>query len=157
MAKEVKFALGGTFTITETDAAPLGRCRITARYAGFTVTTEGNRVMYTMPVRNALPVQVSYVDAGGNAAQVDGDVEWASSDTSVVTVQVDADDTTQAVIATRDKIGSAQITATADADLGEGVRELITLFDVGAVAGEAVAGTIAPTGEPTPIGPEQQR
>ena len=46
--------------------------------------------------------------------------------------------------------GTAQITATADADLGEGVRELITLLDVNVVAGEAVAGTISVVGSAQP-------
>jgi hypothetical protein len=39
-----------------------------------------------------------------------------------------------------------QITATADADLGAGVRNLVTVCDITIVAGEAVAGTIAPIG-----------
>ena len=146
---ELQFKLGGTLTIVE-PAGPKGGCRIALRYDGFTVTIEGNRAMYTLPVNHSVAVQVSYVDASNNPAEVDGDVEWASSDTSVASVQIDPDDTTKALVVGHAKIGSAQISATADADLGEGVRELITLMDVGVVAGEAVAGTISPTGEPTP-------
>jgi hypothetical protein len=43
------------------------------------------------------------------------------------------------------------MTAYADADLGERVRELATTMDVTVMAGEAVAGTITPVGEPEPI------
>jgi hypothetical protein len=43
--------------------------------------------------------------------------------------------------------------ATADADLGDGVRELNTLLDVTLVAGEAVTGTINVVGDPQPITP----
>jgi len=46
--------------------------------------------------------------------------------------------------------GQIQITATADADLGAGVRNLVTVCDIQIVAGEAVAGTISPVGAPTP-------
>jgi hypothetical protein len=151
---EVHFKLGGTLTIVE-PAEPKGGCRIALRYDGFTVTIEGNRVMYTMPVNHHVAVKVSYVDAANNPAEVDGDVDWASSDETVAVVQhPDPNDTTQVVIYSRDKIGSAQITATADADLGEGTRELITILDVGVVAGEAVAGTISPIGEAVPSVPE---
>ena len=46
-----------------------------------------------------------------------------------------------------DQIGDCQISCKADADMGEGVRELVTLLDVTVVGGEAVAGTITPVGE----------
>ena len=54
------------------------------------------------------------------------------------------------------ELGQVQITATADADLGEGTRELVTLMDVTIVAGEAVAGVIQPLGEATPIPKDDQ-
>jgi hypothetical protein len=61
-------------------------------------------------------------------------------------------------MATND-IGDVQVTATADADLGDGIREIITLLDLNVVSGEAVAGTINVIGTPEPIAehPEQQK
>jgi hypothetical protein len=51
-------------------------------------------------------------------------------------------------------VEGANRTATADADLGEGVSEIVCTMDVEVVAGTAVVGTITPTGEPQP---QQQR
>ena len=48
------------------------------------------------------------------------------------------------------------MTATADADLGEGVRRLTTVCDIEVVAGEAVSGTIQPVGEPEPVAPHPE-
>jgi hypothetical protein len=106
---------------------------------------------YTLAVGMQAHVKVSYVDAGGNPAVVDGDVTWASSDDAVAAVFVSSNDTSEAVIRPVGPIGNVQITATADADLGAGVREIITPMDLTIVAGEAMSGTIAPTGPAEPI------
>jgi len=90
-------------------------------------------------------------DANGNPAVVDGDVTWASSDEALCSVAVDAADSTKCLIGAPSITGDAQVTATADADLGDGMRELVLLLDVHVVAGEAVAGTIEPIGEQSPI------
>jgi hypothetical protein len=113
---------------------------------------------YKLAVDEYVEVKVSYVDAAGNPAVVDGDVVWESSNPDLVTVTAH-DDTTSADVcpAGNGDLGTAQISATADADLGEGVRELITVFDVQIVAGEAVAGTISPVGDPQPIPPNQRK
>jgi hypothetical protein len=107
--------------------------------------------MYTLPVDHTVSMQVSYVDARGNAASVDGAVSWQSSDESIVKLQVDKADDTICRAVPAGGIGQAQITASCDADLGEGVRELITTCDIEVVGGEAVAGSIQPLGEPDPI------
>jgi len=106
---------------------------------------------FTLPVDNFIVVQVAYVDAHGNPATVDGDVVWASSDESVATAVVDADDSTMCTITALSATGTSQVTATADADLGTGVRQLITLLDLVVVAGEAVAGQITVVTTPQPV------
>lgn len=106
---------------------------------------------YTLPVGKQVEVQVSYVDAAGNPATVDGLVAWDSSDTSIVDVLADDADSTLAVVRAEGKTGQCQVTATADADLGAGTKSLVTTMDVSCVAGEAVAGTISPVGEPVDI------
>ena len=105
---------------------------------------------YKLPNDHAIQLKVSYVDAKGNPAPVDGDVAWASSDETIARVTV-GDDTTACMVYPGDQIGQAQISATADADLGEGVVELITTGTIEVVAGQAVAGTIEPVGDPIPI------
>jgi hypothetical protein len=106
---------------------------------------------YTLPSGQQCHVKVGYVDAAGNPAVVDGDVAWASSDDTIAAVFTSSNDSTEAIIRTIGPVGQVQITATADADLGAGVRELITPMDLTVVAGEAVSGTITPVGPAEPI------
>jgi hypothetical protein len=82
---------------------------------------------------------------------VDGEVAWTSSAEDVATVAVDAGDSTICKITSTGKVGTTQVVATADADLGDGVRELLTTLEVGIVAGEAVAGTINVVTEAQPV------
>ena len=112
---------------------------------------------FVLPADRQVEVQVSYVDANGNPAVVDGDVSWSSSDEQIATVIVNASNTTIATVRPATNIGNVQVSAVADADLGAGVRELVTLLDVTVVGGEAVAGTITPTGEAVPIPPQTRR
>lgn len=108
---------------------------------------------YTLPNDKVIGIKVSYVDSKGNPASIDGDVTWDTSDPATATIETDVGDSAQAKVVPSGAIGQVQVTATVDADLGEGVRELITTMDVEIVAGEAVAGTISPVGEPQPIAP----
>jgi len=147
----VEFKLGGTLKfLVEED----GYAMVTVKHQTFTLTARGDKMAYTLPIAYSVGLQIAYVDAGGNPAVVDGDVTWASSDTDVILVDVSNTDSTKATLVSRSKVGQAQITATADADLGAGVREIITLMDVTVVAGEAVAGTISPVGEAAPVAPQ---
>jgi hypothetical protein len=151
--RTVEFRLGGTlkFLLDEPEVRP--GAIITLRYDGLSITTRGEGMAYTLPNDHVVNVQISYIDAKGNAAQVDGEVAWSSSDEAIAIVAVDSGDSTQARVRPSDQLGQAQITATADADLGEGTREIITTMDVTIVAGSAVSGTITPVGEPLPIAP----
>jgi hypothetical protein len=134
----------------------LGATDITARltiwYEQFTITAEGD-VMYTLAADHLVTMQVSYVDAAGNPAKVDGAVVWASSDETIITLDVDLGDSSICRATPVGPVGQAQVTATADADLGSGVKNLITVADIQIVGGEAVAGTIQPIGEAEPIAP----
>ena len=152
----VQFNLGGTLKFL---VEPSPRCGaiITLSYDGFSITAWGDGMSYNLPSGRAVKCHVQYVDGNGHPATVDGEVRWDSSNSDIATIQVDVDDTSYAVIAAAAAIGQVQITATADADLGEGVRPLLTIMDVEVVAGEAVAGTISPVGESTPIEPTQHR
>jgi len=144
----VQFQIGGTLKFLVEEE---GYVLVTLRYGSFTVTARGDNMAYTLASRMQVHVHVAYVDAAGNPAVVDGPVQWASSDSTIVTVTVDAADSAKALVAAVGPVGQAQVTATADADLGSGVRTLVTPMDVTVAAGEAVAGTISPVGAAEPI------
>lgn len=146
----LQFQLGGTLRFLIEEDEPVGSALLTVHYKDFKITAKGD-VMYTLSVDNEVKMQVSYVDAKGNPAAVDGDVDWASSDETIATVEPDPDDDTVVTVTPVGKTGQVQVTATADADLGAGVKTLTTIADIQIVAGEAVAGTISPVGDPIPI------
>jgi len=146
-----KIKLEGTLELV---TEPEGRCFVTVDWGGSRkVTARGEDMSYTLASGTQVSVQVAYVDAAGNPAAVDGEVTWGSSDGAAVQVAVDAADSTKATVQAVGPVGLVQVTATADADLGAGTRELTTVMDVDVVAGEAVAGTISPTGPAEPIPP----
>jgi len=146
---QIKFHLDGLVNLLHDE--PEGHAVVTITYDRLTLTAKGEKMVYKLPDDKKVDVKVSYVDAKGNAASVDGPVEWASSDAAIVSVTVSTDDPSQATVAGVGPVGQAQVTVTADADLGEGVRQIVTTMDVEIIAGEAVAGTISPVGEPTPV------
>jgi hypothetical protein len=153
--QKVSISFSSPLKIMMVDEEEQGFASLTVSYAGFNITAKGD-VMYTLPVGMQAKMQVSYTDAAGNPAQVDGDVEWDSSNAAVLKVDVDPTDSTICTVTPLGPLGQAQVTATADADLGTGSREIVTVADISIVAGEAVAGSISPVGEPTPIPPEQR-
>lgn len=104
--------------------------------------------------------------AGGNPARVDGIPAWASLNPDVISLAVAADGLS--ALAVSGAPGTAQVTCTADANLGVGVRKIVGTFlfevreaeavSVGLVPGiptfkvvEAVSATIKP-GIPAPKG-----
>jgi hypothetical protein len=154
----IRLEVGGALTLylaPPPTPAPEILVYVTARYGAFVVKGEGN-MAFTLPVGMQVQVQVGYADAAGNVATVDGDVVWTSSDDNIATVTVDPSDSTMCTISATQGVGAAQVTATADADMGAGTTSLVTLLDLTVVAGEAVAGTISIVGAPTPIPPATQ-
>jgi len=146
----IKFQLNGLIQLC-VEPEPRHGAKITIQYGGFSITGWGDNMAYKLPDDKTIAVKVAYVDAKGNAAAVDGDVTWSSSDDAIATVTADGSDSMSALITPVGPLGQVQISVTADADLGEGIRELITITDLEIVAGEAIAGTISPVGEPQPI------
>jgi uncharacterized protein YgbK (DUF1537 family) len=147
----VEIVFGNVLKIMEVPTPEPGRQLLTVVYGQFAITAEGDHVMYNLPVDHTVTMQVSYVDSAGNPAKVDGAVEWFTANEELATIEVDASDDTICKVIPK-KTGRTQISAKADADLGEGVRELLTVCDIMLVAGEAVAGSIQPVSEPEPIG-----
>ena len=91
---------------------------------------------------------VTAVDKAGNPAPLDGTPEFTVSDESILTVVVDENDPTMAMVVTVGALGTAQLVVKADADLGEGVVEVIGTVDFTIVAGQAVSINVA-VGTPT--------
>ena len=149
---EIKFKLGGLLEFVE-ETKPKDEivALVTLTYRDFIITARGETMAYTLASGMQVHLSVSYVDAAGNPAAVDGPVQWATSDTAIATVTAEVD--TAAVLKTVGPIGQIQVTVTADVDLGAGVKNLVTPVDVAVVAGEAVAGTIEPVGPAEPVTP----
>lgn len=93
-------------------------------------------------------VKVKPVTAAGNPAPVDGKPEWVVSDDTVCTLVV-SDDGLEADVVTTGKLGVCQVSVKADADLGDGVREISGVLDVEVKASEAVSLSVE-TGVPEP-------
>ncbi len=85
-------------------------------------------------------LSVAYETAGGNPATVDGKPVWASSNEEVLKLEVSEDGFS--AVAVSGALGSAQVTVTADADLGEGTREVLAIGDFEVVAAEAALAKI---------------
>ena len=92
----------------------------------------------TLTAGRAKPVNLVINDKKGNPARVDGMPVWTSSDESVATV-TPSEDGMSATILSLGTTGTAQISVTADADLGEGVREMTGSALIDVIAGEAFA------------------
>lgn len=86
--------------------------------------------------------------AGGNPATVDGVPAWSVSDETVLSIVV-AEDGLSAVVTTAGPVGTSQVSVSADADLGEGVKTITGLLDVEVVGAEAATLAIN-TGTPEP-------
>jgi hypothetical protein len=87
-------------------------------------------------------VSVTFLTAEGHHAKVQGDVSWVSSN-AAATVMADEADSHKATITAGPSAGTATITATADADLGEGVTNVSAMIPVEIIArGAAVGGEI---------------
>jgi len=91
---------------------------------------------------------VSFQDGAGNPARVDGTPTWVSSDTSIVTVNVAPDGLSAEAISVG-PLGTSQVSATADADLGQGVTNITGVMDIEVQASDAVVALVA-AGAPEP-------
>jgi hypothetical protein len=90
---------------------------------------------------------VTFTDAKGNPALVDGAPAWSVSDPTILSVTPTADGM-GATIAALGPLGSCQVSVTADADMGGDVKALVGTLDVSVVAGAAVSANIS-AGAPT--------
>jgi hypothetical protein len=114
---------------------------------------KGENMAVSLPAGYFAPVSVQWVDAYGNPAPVQGDTAWASSDPTIAEVTVGTGNSLVATIHSLGPIGNVSVQATADADMGEGVKAITAALDVTVIGGQASGGTIdvahwAPTPPP---------
>lgn len=83
-------------------------------------------------------LSVGFTNPVGNPAPVDGVPQWTVSDENIIDLQVAADGLSAEAI-TKGPLGTAQVTVTADADMGEGTRSITGTLDLEVRASEAVA------------------
>jgi hypothetical protein len=101
--------------------------------------------MLTMTATQECPLSFEVHDAKGNPAAVDGVPVWSTADDTHVAVDAAPDGMTATIRAVGPATTSpVQISVTADADLGAGVRPLVGLLDVSIMAGEATVIAITP-------------
>jgi len=93
-------------------------------------------------------VAVSFVDAVGNPAVVDGAPAWFSTDITILDVAPEPDGMAATVTAVG-ALGQAQVQVQADADVGAGVVTIMGTLDVQVVGSIAVSAQLMP-GTPEP-------
>lgn len=91
--------------------------------------------------KQEVDLSVAFASKAGNPAKVDGVPSWTSSDETIVTLTV-APDGFAVVARAVGALGNAQVSVTADADLGEGRREISGVFDITVEASEAVVAVV---------------
>lgn len=99
---------------------------------------------------------VAFLDDKNRPARVDGVPVWATGNTTAVTLTPAADGMSCGVAHAEAVDGDVEITCTADADMGAGVRPIVGRGTVSTVGGEAVTVslTFSPVTSEPPIEPE---
>lgn len=78
----------------------------------------------------------------GNPVPIDGVPAWSMSNPAVLSLHVAADGLS-AVVETLGPLGQCQVSAQADADIGEGVVTIAAILDVDVIASQAAVLNIA--------------
>ena len=145
MTTTITFKVSGAVQI-ERDALAL-RVVFTIIH-GSTIIRGVAPMAYTLPVDQQIEVQVSYVDAEGNAVDLpQGNVTWEVSDAALLGVVPDTTDDQKCMVTPVGPVGTAQLTCTGKNPDGSAV---IATLDMTLVPGNAITGTIQPVGSPTP-------
>lgn len=112
---------------------------------------KGENMAGTMQVGTRATVSVEWKDTGGHTVKVDGPTKWESSDDTMVQCTASTGNPQIANLFAPGPVGNCQIHATADADLGEGVKSVTATIDITVISGEAVGGDITFTPASGPV------
>ena len=85
---------------------------------------------------------VTWEDADGQPAKVDGKTTWTSSDPAKATVTAGTGNSQIATLVSLGPTGNVQIQASADADMGDGMKPVTSVMDITIIGGEAESGNI---------------
>lgn len=99
---------------------------------------------------SALAATVQWQTAQGRPTPVDGATAWAVEPADMATVTPNGDGRTAAILV-GNTVGQFTVTATADADRGDGVRQISASAVVDVIEGEAVAGVLFVGEAPVPV------
>lgn len=95
-----------------------------------------------LKVSQKLPISLAIKDIKGNAAKVDGAPKWAVTNEALASLVV-AEDGLSAVLSPVGPVGLLKVQVKADADLGEGVKEIVGELEIELVAGDAAVVELA--------------
>jgi hypothetical protein len=98
-------------------------------------------------------VAVAFQDSVGNPATVEGAPTWTSDNETVLTLTPSADGLS-AVVSAAGPVGTAQISVSADADLGAGTTTITGVLDVEVIAGDAALIVLNPGPARDKVAPE---
>jgi hypothetical protein len=93
-------------------------------------------------------VSVAWKDAGGNSVKVDGPTKWTSTDETIAQFPdgpVNPGNPLINNIYFPGPLGTVQVHANADADLGDGVKPVTAIYEFTVIGGEATGGEITYT------------
>lgn len=123
-----------------------------AKTIEFYTTKNGRKIKVVkmfLKLTEKLPLSIEVKDALGNAAQVDGAPAWALSNPDLGSLIV-ADNGLSATFFPSTAVGQVEVQVLADADLGEGVKQLLGTLVIDLISGEAVSVSIV-AGSPLPL------
>lgn len=111
------------------------------------VAEKGSESMIVLTDEQKVSLSIMPVTAANNPAKVDGVPQWSVSDPAIITLVVAADGMSAEAI-TAGPLGTSQVSVSADADLGDGVRTITGILDIEVQAAEAASvGIVAGTPE----------
>lgn len=102
-----------------------------------------------LKVSQKIKLGIEIKDKFGNPAQIDGKPVFALSDETLADMVV-TEDGLSCDITPKGPVGALKVQAKCDADLGEGVKEILGELDLDLIAGEAVTVELK-AGEPTDV------
>jgi len=103
-----------------------------------------------LKVTKKVRVSVQFQDRNGNPARVDGPPRWFVDNTELLSIFPDTPDGLSVVVRPVGPLGVCTLSVRADADLGEGVKEIAGFVEFEIVGGDAEAVKLQ-------VGPEEDQ
>lgn len=118
---------------------PPPRCFIRLSGGSFTVTG-AIPMSVIIPSGKSVVATLQLFDVNNNPTEFDSPPEWITTDPAIISIE--GSEQYSRRLRAVGPLGSVQVSVRGDADLGDGVRELVVLDDAVVVAGDAVRGSL---------------